>query len=133
MAAEGDAQTSKVNTELIVSGFSKLRQEQATLGEKLAELEADLNEHTLVLQMLEKLEPDRKCFRRVGGALVEKTVKEVVPAIGTTKTQITATLKALREQLDTKTKELLEYKKTHRIVVRGVDAPDMPYDELVAS
>ena len=126
--ADGDSSAaSKVNTELIVSGFSKLRQEQGTLSEKLAELEADLNEHkyfyreknavffynftffvsrfsinlgllpsvflvSLVLQMLEKLEPERKCFRRVGGALVEKTVKEVKPSISTTQGQVSLRL-----------------------------------------
>lgn len=37
----------------------------------------------------------------------------------------------MREQLESKSRELLEYKKVHKIVVRGVDAPDMALEELV--
>ena len=38
--------------------------------------------HTrIVLETLKGVDPDRKCFRMVGGVLVERTVKEVVPAL----------------------------------------------------
>ncbi|XP_055342947.1 prefoldin subunit 2-like [Paramacrobiotus metropolitanus] len=134
--ADGDTKDNsggKMQTEQIVNGFNRLRQDQNALSEKITELEADVNEHTLVEQMLEKLEPERKCFRRVGGVLVERTVAEVLPAISSTRSQIVTTLKAMREQLEIKSKEIQEYKKVHKIVVRGVDAPDMPLDELVAS
>lgn len=45
----------------------------------------------LVLTTLDEAlvdEPDRKCFRLVGGILVERTVKEVVPAVKTNRDNV---------------------------------------------
>ena len=44
--------------------------------------------YRLVLLMMEKLEPERKCCRRVGGVLVERTAADFIPAIADTKTQV---------------------------------------------
>jgi prefoldin subunit 2 len=40
-----------------------------------------LTNNSTVIKQLEKLEGDRKCFRLVGGVLVERTVKDVLPAL----------------------------------------------------
>ena len=37
--------------------------------------------HSIVMDALKKVDPDRKCFRTIGGVLVERTVKEVLPAL----------------------------------------------------
>jgi chaperonin cofactor prefoldin len=47
-----------------------------------------VQEHETVIKALEKLDPDRKCFRLVGEVLVERTVKEVLPAVMGNKEQI---------------------------------------------
>jgi hypothetical protein len=39
------------------------------------------NEHTLVLNAIQPLDASRKCFRLIGGVLVERTVGEVLPAV----------------------------------------------------
>ena len=36
---------------------------------------------SLVLETLKKHDPKRKCFRSIGGVLVERTVADVMPAL----------------------------------------------------
>lgn len=43
---------------------------------------------SLVIETLKDVDPSRKCFRLVGGVLVERTVKEVLPALETNKEQV---------------------------------------------
>lgn len=44
---------------------------------------------SLVIETLKDVDPTRKCFRLVGGVLVERTVKEVLPALESNKEQVT--------------------------------------------
>uniref|UniRef100_A0A672UM49 Prefoldin subunit 2 n=1 Tax=Strigops habroptila TaxID=2489341 RepID=A0A672UM49_STRHB len=83
-AAGGKAPTA----EQVVARFNRLRQEQRGLASKAAELELELNEHSLVIETLRDVDPTRKCYRMVGGILVERTVKEVLPALESNKEQV---------------------------------------------
>lgn len=49
----------------------------------------------LVIESISSLEPDRKCFRMVGGVLVERTVKEVLPALETNYSGVCSKFKTL--------------------------------------
>lgn len=42
----------------------------------------------LVIETLKDVPPERKCFRMVGGVLVERTVKDVLPALVNNKDQV---------------------------------------------
>ena len=88
----------------VVSRFQRLKAECQQIGQKMAELEGDKNDHecgprppaaprcrrltrsaarprSLVIETLSKTDEGRRCFRMVGGVLVERTVKEVLPAV----------------------------------------------------
>ena len=43
----------------------------------------------LVIETLNDVDPDRKCFRMIGGVLVERTVKEVTPALSNNRDKMT--------------------------------------------
>jgi prefoldin subunit 2 len=48
---------------------------------KVADLESDLVEHSLVEDTLKPLDGGRKAYRLVGDVLVERSVAEVLPSI----------------------------------------------------
>ncbi|XP_054760558.2 prefoldin subunit 2-like [Lytechinus pictus] len=114
----------KMSHEQIVSGFNQLRQEQRALVTKIAELESDQNEHRLVIETLQDVDNDRKCFRLVGGVLVERTVKDVLPALTHNKDQIEQLTKTLTKQMENKGREINEYREKHNLKVRGEQPPD---------
>lgn len=72
----------------ILQSFQTQRNELRSLAAKIEELSADANEHGLVLKTLEPMEKDRKCFRLIGGVLVERTVADVAPSVKTNKDQL---------------------------------------------
>jgi prefoldin subunit 2 len=77
---EKQAEAPRVSEE-VVQKAAKLFQEQGNLQDTLMKLEIQIQEHKVVLESLEKLEPSRRCFRRMSGVLVERTVGQVLNAI----------------------------------------------------
>lgn len=64
----------------------------------------------LVLETLEPLSEDRKCFRLINGVLVERTVKDVVPALKTNQEGLKKVLDDLVKQYKSKQDELDKWK-----------------------
>ena len=64
----------------------------------------------LVLETLEPLSADRKCFRLINGILVERTVRDVVPALKTNQDGLKKVLDDLVKQYKTKQDALDEWK-----------------------
>ncbi|NWH50016.1 PFD2 protein, partial [Fregata magnificens] len=89
----------------------------------------ELNEHSLVIETLREVDPTRKCYRMVGGILVERTVKEVLPALENNKEQISKIIETLNQQLQAKGRELNEFREKHNIRLVGEDDPKQPPKE----
>lgn len=71
---------------------------------------ANLILNRLVLETLEPLSEDRKCFRLINGVLVERTVKDVVPALKTNQEGLRKVLEDLVKQYKTKQDDLEKWK-----------------------
>ncbi|RYF47265.1 MAG: hypothetical protein EOO38_12495, partial [Cytophagaceae bacterium] len=73
-------------------------------------IRADLTRHRLVLETLEPLPGDRKCFRMINGVLTERTVKEVVPILKTNSDGLKKALEELVKQYKTKQDDMEKWK-----------------------
>lgn len=126
--------------EEIIANFQRLRSEQRGLASKLSTLEIDLNEHKVVIEQLKTVDPDRKCFRMIGGILTERTVKEVLPILINNTEQLGKVIEAYNKNLMEKGKLINQYKELHNIRIRGQDEvlpeeekTDTPRNVLVAN
>lgn len=75
----------------------------------------------MVIETLKNADENRKCFRMIGGVLVEKQVKDVVPTLATNKEKLSDLIQKVNEQLVKKGQELNEYREKYNIRVQGQD------------
>ncbi|KAI8096510.1 Prefoldin beta-like protein [Halteromyces radiatus] len=97
--------------------YNQYKNELQSMAQKIGELESEVEEHKLVIDSISPLEPERKCFRMVGGVLVERTVKEVLPALETNFNGIQQVIKSLLQSYQRKEKDFVEFQKKHNIKV----------------
>ncbi|KAI9145228.1 Prefoldin [Paraphysoderma sedebokerense] len=114
-AASSSSSAQQPSEQEIVMQFNNMKSELNNLSSKLQELDMEKDEHVLVIDSIKDLPPSRKCFRLVGGVLMERTVKDVVPALQTNLDGIMSVIKQLAEQFQKKEKELTEFQKKYNI------------------
>ncbi|KAI9669355.1 MAG: hypothetical protein M1831_000391 [Alyxoria varia] len=71
----------------------------------------------LVLETLEPLPQERKCFRMINGILVERIVKDVVPDLKTNWEGLKKVLDDLMKQYQTTNEEMEKWKNKNKIQV----------------
>jgi prefoldin subunit 2 len=69
-----------------------------------------ISKNRLVLETLDPLSGERKCFRMINGVLVERTVKDVVPALKTNSDGLKKVLEELVKQYRDKQEEMEKWK-----------------------
>nr|KAJ3420438.1 hypothetical protein HK105_005673 [Polyrhizophydium stewartii] len=96
-----------------------MKQELQAIAQKIGELEMERDEHQMVVDTISPLEGDRKCFRLVGGVLVERTVKDVLPLVKQNMEGITNIIKQLALNYKKREDELAEFQKKYNIRVKA--------------
>jgi len=97
--------------------YSTYKNTLQSLAQKIGDIEQETEEHKLVIETLEPLPQDRKCFRMINGVLVERTVKDVVPSLKTNADGLKQVLDELLKQYKGKQDEMESWKKKHNIQV----------------
>ncbi|KAG1326215.1 Prefoldin_2 domain-containing protein [Cocos nucifera] len=119
--AGGDSRE-PVNEQAIANMYAAMRSEINQLYSKITELEMEVSEHSLVIGAIQPLDSSRRCYRMVGGVLVERTIKEVLPAVQCNKEGLEEVIARLNEALEKKKKESAEFELKHKIKIRRADS-----------
>ncbi|RKU40606.1 hypothetical protein DL546_001579 [Coniochaeta pulveracea] len=97
--------------------YSAYKDTLQQIASKIGSVEQEAEEHKLVLETLSPLPEDRKCFRMINGVLVERTVKDVIPALKTNAEGLKKVLDDLVKTYKAKQEELEVWKKRNNVQV----------------
>ncbi|KAK4746377.1 hypothetical protein SAY87_012689 [Trapa incisa] len=111
-----------VNEQAVATIYGSLKTELNQIHSKITELEMEATEHSLVINTIQPLDPSRRCYRMIGGVLVERTVREVLPAVQRNKEGIEEVIKRLNETLEKKRKEMADFEAKYKIRIRKPDS-----------
>ncbi|KAG2558264.1 probable prefoldin subunit 2 [Panicum virgatum] len=117
----GDDGKEAINEQIIANTYANMRTEMNQLYTKITELEMEVGEHSLVIGAIEPLDPSRRCYRMIGGVLVERTIKEVLPAVKRNKEGLEEVIARMHEALERKKKEITEFELKYKIRIRKAD------------
>uniref|UniRef100_A0A0R3RJI2 Prefoldin subunit 2 n=1 Tax=Elaeophora elaphi TaxID=1147741 RepID=A0A0R3RJI2_9BILA len=110
-----DKYTDEKDRNAIIAGLQQLREQQKNIILELTRVEDDKREHERVMQVLKKMEGNRKCFRMIGTTLVQYEIRTVLPVLESTLENLDTLVSSMKDNLIEKGKELQEYTEKHKI------------------
>ncbi|SCU94603.1 LAME_0F08130g1_1 [Lachancea meyersii CBS 8951] len=97
--------------------YNEYKQTMEDLQSKIIELGNDKDEHKVVLSTLKSADSGRKCYRMIGGALVETDVKSTLPVLETKENNLANTISSMKVDLIKTAEEFEKWKKDNKIQV----------------
>ncbi|KAL4289733.1 hypothetical protein GQ457_14G023070 [Hibiscus cannabinus] len=110
-----------VNEQVIANMYAAMRSELNQIYSKITELEMEVSEHSLVINAIQPLDSSRRCYRMIGGVLVERTIKEVLPAVQRNKEGLEEVISRLNETLEKKKKDIVDFETKYKIRIKKSD------------
>lgn len=92
----------------VAAHYNKLKNEYTEIFKRYIELEEERRENNLVLTNLLPLQGDRRCWKVVGGVLVEHSLEETNASLKATVSMLESALKALDDEMGKRQKEVLD-------------------------
>ncbi|KAK7373167.1 hypothetical protein VNO80_06565 [Phaseolus coccineus] len=120
--AKAEGGKEPINEQAVANMYASMRSDLNQIYSKITELEMEVSEHTLVINAIQPLDQSRRCYRMIGGVLVERTIKEVLPAVQRNKEGLEEVVARLNEALEKKKKEITEFETKYKIRIRKADA-----------
>ena len=103
----------KLTEQEIISLYTKAKRQYTAFFQKTIELEDELSGINLVLKTLSKLNDNRRCFRKIGGVLVEKDLPSVKKDLEVEVSNFKATLETLYKAMDQQEAIMIDYEKKY--------------------
>ncbi|CAZ84522.1 unnamed protein product [Tuber melanosporum] len=112
-----NSQLTKTKKTDLQTQYSTYKSALQQLAQKIGDVEQEAEEHKLVLESLEPVDPGRKCFRLVNGVLVERCVGDVIPAVRTNAEGLKSVLEGLVKEYKRKQEEMEKWKVKNNVQV----------------
>jgi prefoldin subunit 2 len=119
-SAEGERRE-PVNEQAVANMYAAMKSDLQQIYSKITELEMEVSEHSLVINAIQPLDPSRRCYRMIGGVLVERTIKDVLPAVQRHKSGIEEVVARFTEAIEKKKKEITDFETKYKIRIRKPD------------
>lgn len=97
----------------MIRRYQQTKNDYKQIVKTITNLEDIKKENLIVLNQIDKLEAERRCFRLIGGVLVERTIEEAIKGIkDNVENRLSPSLKTLKEKMELKEKQLIEFEKS---------------------
>ena len=108
----------KLTDQEIISLYNKAKRQYTAFFQKTIEFEDELSGINLVLKTLSKLNDNRRCFRKIGGVLVEKDLTSVKKDLEVEVSNFRAALDAMYKTMDQQEAIMIDYEKKYPEILR---------------